>query len=516
MNTRNHLNQMTVKGLRAQARSLGLSGYSKLRKPELVAALLSNPGSPADSSPASPASEAPRPTTAAALDLGPGALKYQSSAPQPHPEEADPALENLELPKAYGSGRIFLISRDPQRLYCYWDFSDHQLAKAQSLSRDSVHRLRLMEDDGPGRIVEEIALPPGAQSWYFPVRHHGATFHVCLGYLDAQGRYVELAASPQIRTLPVAPRGPGAHVDESGDETFVSISTHMPFRVLRNSPTSTDEADSEPRSELASRSATATAPPASPRQESTKTRASLAAAAAVSSPASNGHPGKAPASEAAPERPPLKLETLATPLIPALPQAPPATSPNSESDPEPGAGHDKPALPGQLPMDHAAGVRSDCGSHSLVQRARSLDWGVAASESAPSSPANWVAAPSSPESWVDAPTSPESWVEAPSSPGGAPWSSDHWMRVNAEVMVFGDTEPGSTVLANGQEIPTTPDGRFAFHWQLPDGDFGIELESTSANGLHHRAARVEFGRRTERRGDVGDHPTECDDLPPRA
>lgn len=80
------------------------------------------------------------------------------------------------------------------------------------------------------------------------------------------------------------------------------------------------------------------------------------------------------------------------------------------------------------------------------------------------------------------------------------------MRVNAEVILYGDATPGSQLVVNGEKREVSPDGRFALHYHLPDGRFGLEVEATSPDGKETRAAVLRFERSTDRHGEVGDHP----------
>jgi len=86
------------------------------------------------------------------------------------------------------------------------------------------------------------------------------------------------------------------------------------------------------------------------------------------------------------------------------------------------------------------------------------------------------------------------------------------MRVNAEVVIYGDTVPGARVVANGEEIECDRSGRFAFHYHLPDGEFRLDVGATAPDRSETRAARVNFGRQTSTYGEVGVHP-HSPDLP---
>ena len=98
-------------------------------------------------------------------------------------------------------------------------------------------------------------------------------------------------------------------------------------------------------------------------------------------------------------------------------------------------------------------------------------------------------------------------VSSPSSPfGGAEESKEFWFNVNAELIVYGATEPGAKVTLGGHEIKLRPDGSFSYRFSLPDGKYDLPAVAVSADGTDGRAANLKFSRETEYLGDVGAHP----------
>ena len=79
-------------------------------------------------------------------------------------------------------------------------------------------------------------------------------------------------------------------------------------------------------------------------------------------------------------------------------------------------------------------------------------------------------------------------------------------RVNAEVVVFGSTEPGAQVTLAGRPVALRPDGSFTFRCALPDGRFELPLVAISSRGHGHRAALLTLQRGTVLEGEVGVHP----------
>ena len=76
------------------------------------------------------------------------------------------------------------------------------------------------------------------------------------------------------------------------------------------------------------------------------------------------------------------------------------------------------------------------------------------------------------------------------------------MHVNAELIIYGGTEPSAKLRIDGEKITLSKDGTFAYHFVLPDGQFHIPIEATSADGVEMRSALLSFLRMTELEGDV--------------
>ena len=106
-------------------------------------------------------------------------------------------------------------------------------------------------------------------------------------------------------------------------------------------------------------------------------------------------------------------------------------------------------------------------------------------------------------------------VSSLSSPfGGAEQPKGFWFNVNAELIIYGATEPTAKVTLGGHEIKLRPDGSFSFRFALPDGKYELPAVAVSADGTEARAADLKFSRATEYLGDVGAHPQDPALKPP--
>ncbi len=89
-----------------------------------------------------------------------------------------------------------------------------------------------------------------------------------------------------------------------------------------------------------------------------------------------------------------------------------------------------------------------------------------------------------------------------------------WFNVNAELIIYGATEPDAEVTIGGRVIKLRPDGTFSYRFALPDGRYELPAVAVSADKTDGRAAELKFGRSTEYRGEVGMHPQDPRLKPP--
>lgn len=94
------------------------------------------------------------------------------------------------------------------------------------------------------------------------------------------------------------------------------------------------------------------------------------------------------------------------------------------------------------------------------------------------------------------------------SPGGASWQAapaakGFWFAVNAEVVIYGATEPDAKVTIGGQHVPLRPDGTFSFHYLFPDGEYHLPIVAVSRTGDERRAVELTLERATRTEGEVG-------------
>jgi len=79
-----------------------------------------------------------------------------------------------------------------------------------------------------------------------------------------------------------------------------------------------------------------------------------------------------------------------------------------------------------------------------------------------------------------------------------------WFNVNAELVVYGATEPDARVTIGGRPIRLRPDGTFSYRFALPDGVYSFPISAQASHG-DIREAELGFSRSTRYSGEVGVH-----------
>lgn len=104
------------------------------------------------------------------------------------------------------------------------------------------------------------------------------------------------------------------------------------------------------------------------------------------------------------------------------------------------------------------------------------------------------------------PVLPADAVGSPSSPfgGRAAGEKTFWFNVNAELILYGATEPDATVTIGGQPVELQPDGSFRCRFALPDGSYTVPVVAVSAENTEGRTADLRFTRETTCCGAVGE------------
>lgn len=97
-----------------------------------------------------------------------------------------------------------------------------------------------------------------------------------------------------------------------------------------------------------------------------------------------------------------------------------------------------------------------------------------------------------------------------SDSGAGPWASGRnasgaggvfrqrsfWLVADAQLIVYGATEPDATLTIAGEQVPLEADGSFRLQVPFHDGQLRFPIEATAADGDQKRSIALEFERRT--------------------
>ena len=396
---------------------------------------------------------------------GPGA-RY-ALAPQPVVHTPPPT--GGELPEAYGTGRVFLAARDPHWLYVSWDFTSDQQSKYNAQSRDRHLIIRVFTTGQVTPAVPEVHVHPESKNWFVHVPFSETSYFAEIGFYDAAGIWRRAALSSKTLTPSDAPSK-----DLSAE--FATIPVEVTFQqvveavqqfvvVTKNEPLleAVAQASAAQREHL-----TAPAPhrdePAVPQVSKTRI---------------------GPAPELPRHAPPLRQQ--------AIEPLPIQINPADEWTEEQTV-----ALSRLIHIDSFRRVWM--GSMEITELVRRQLEEEVASIAAAKRKRPAVALPGA-----------LSEQENISSPAGGEFQKPgkFWFKVNAELIIYGATEPDAKVTIADRLIKLRPDGTFSFRFSLPDGRYQLPATAISADDQEGREARLEFSRSTDYRGHVEAHPQDA-------
>jgi hypothetical protein len=78
-------------------------------------------------------------------------------------------------------------------------------------------------------------------------------------------------------------------------------------------------------------------------------------------------------------------------------------------------------------------------------------------------------------------------------------SRKFWLIADAELIIYGATEPDAIVTIDGRPIQLNPDGTFRFHMSFQDGVLNFPIIAVAADGEQTRSIHMTFNRETPQR-----------------
>jgi hypothetical protein len=203
--TPEQLMAMSVKELKALAGEKGVPRAAKMRKEELVQALMPHSRGPHPGSP-HPVPGGRAPHVAAPSSSMSSSLPPERPAPQQGPENG------LPIPDRYGRDRLVLLVQDPQHVFAYWEVTPERHEQvARQAGEGAAPVLVLITPSGAEQ--REVDLRGG--NYYLSVAPN-ATYQAQLALRDRHGRLHLLATSNQVTT-------PAASVSTRTDEQWMAV-----------------------------------------------------------------------------------------------------------------------------------------------------------------------------------------------------------------------------------------------------------------------------------------------------
>jgi hypothetical protein len=207
------LEEMTLRQLRRVASEYGVSRYSRMRKDQLLNSIQEIQRTRFAPGP-SRTLEAQAEVEAAKFDVG------QIDRTGISLTAVDEGL--ADLPDGYGESSIVLMPRDPQWAYAYWDIPNE---RREEMRRQGGSRLALRFYDVTNLNLElqkphslqQYECDELAREWYLPVPVSDRDYVAEIGYISVDGRWLLLARSAQVRIPPVYP-------SDWIDDQFITVS----------------------------------------------------------------------------------------------------------------------------------------------------------------------------------------------------------------------------------------------------------------------------------------------------
>ena len=361
----------------------------------------------------------------------------------PSLEPVPVAFSPTELPESYGTQQIFLAARDPYWLLASWDLDEGQRQRYNGQSASGALTVRLRKGDAEGPIHLEVHVKADSRDWFIYAGAPDTTFVAELGF----------------------------HEKNSGIWRRISISKTV----------------TTPRDRVS-------APPAIAHVEAPQ----IPQEARLDS-----ELHQEPAPSPAPPPPTEEVFFAIFEFAPAQPALaaiehrwePPAVNTPPRNEPTPAwTESQSKALDELISLELKKSQQGSIEIEDLLRR----HIGRPEQETAPSSlelirveELLGLVKPEAPSS-----------LELAGMPAK---QKNFWFKVNAELIIYGSTEPDAHVTIGGRTIRLREDGTFSYRFALPDGDYGLPVLAIAHDYSEARGADLRCARATQYLGEVGAH-----------
>lgn len=436
-----------------------------------------------------------------------------------------PQSEDRELPDPYGTGALVLSARDPHWLYAHWDLSREAQRRYNRLSIDGHLVLRACLEKSPEHPVAEMRVHPESQHWFVHVQAAGKQHVATLGYYDLNREWVEITRSLAVATPVDAPSAEARVVFGA----FGAAS--LPSTAQPSTPPQAMSAHPRPaiREEISQPEPMVDFFPA-PALEVSKP---------AEEPRACASPSKAPAERRSPvvDRIEQRREESVAAAEPGSDSAMVARVPHYTSSTEVTPSEVRASFAPESPFHAASSTPSrlsvppDVWTPREEQVLLELIYGPQVETTIGQGPLPRPVAPNfavASEVFAQQEPSPKilpevvypqgaaRGISSPTGlerPGLEKRGGDFWMNINAELTIYGATEPTAEVKLGGRQIRLRPDGSFSYRFALPDGHYELTVQAVSTSG-DTRQAQLGFTRSTQTADDVSVHPQDPRLKPP--
>lgn len=231
--TASELKLLTRKDLTTMAKERGISGFSTLKKQDLVDIIIKDDR------------RIRRNAARRAARKEDPAKQTQSTNARKNGHQSSTPLQKRQTPKfTTGNGSTDKLTVTPKDSYwaeVHWSISGQKMARAKtSLGVEwpkSKAVLRLYEvktsdlDDRALKRVSDSEIHGGVQRWFVQIPVPGKSYEVQIGFLSPTGRFYSLARSAMFKTIKPGSEGCFAQIPENGSE--VRGEQPMSFGALR-------------------------------------------------------------------------------------------------------------------------------------------------------------------------------------------------------------------------------------------------------------------------------------------
>ncbi len=347
--------------------------------------------------------------------------------------------EPESLPETYGTRALLLAAKEPHLLFAHWDAASAEQQKYRGLAADRKLTVRVRERAAQGPPAGQAELNPGSQNCSVPVPRAGAEYEAEVGYVSREGDWRTLAVSQPVATPP----------DTASPDTsvrFVTVAPPAPHSPDTGpNPTATEP---EPDGRPSPTPPVSHSPALSPASAGVTSGAQPKVGLAPGMPhTAFGHSASGPPSVAA--------------TVVGRPQGATERTLYPPSESAATAGPTVPALAGNV-----------------LREAPVPD------------PAARLSAPE--VRVIPVVTSPSGHLQT----AAVVEDRGFWFNVNAELVLYGATEPDAQVAIGGEPIRLRPDGTFSYRLAFPDGVYDLVVTAVSAKGEHRQVSLI-VSRRTD-------------------